>query len=48
MTYHRFLLDVMCGGLVAYLRMCDYDTAYASDYGIEADALETTTDRDDQ
>ncbi|ELY98243.1 hypothetical protein C482_12012 [Natrialba chahannaoensis JCM 10990] len=27
----RFLLDTMCGGLVAYLRMCDYDTVYAGD-----------------
>ncbi|MXV60697.1 hypothetical protein GS429_01150 [Natronorubrum sp. JWXQ-INN-674] len=33
----RLLLDVMCGGLVAYLRMCDYDTVYAGDRGIEAD-----------
>ncbi|ADD04719.1 DUF82 family protein [Natrialba magadii ATCC 43099] len=27
----QFLLDTMCGGLVAYLRMCDYDTVYAGD-----------------
>lgn len=33
----RFLLDVMCGGLVAYLRMCNHDTAYAGDLGLEAD-----------
>lgn len=33
----RLLLDVMCGGLVAYLRMCNYDTAYAGDRGLEAD-----------
>ena len=33
----RLLLDVMCGGLVSYLRMCNYDTAYAGDRGIEAD-----------
>ncbi|AXR76974.1 Mut7-C RNAse domain-containing protein [Natrarchaeobaculum sulfurireducens] len=33
----RLLLDVMCGGLVSYLRMCNYDTASAGDRGIEAD-----------
>ncbi|ARS89117.1 Mut7-C RNAse domain-containing protein [Natrarchaeobaculum aegyptiacum] len=33
----RFLLDVMCGGLVAYLRMCNHDTVYAGDVGLEAD-----------
>lgn len=33
----RFLLDVMCGGLTAYLRMCNYDTVYAGDRGLEAD-----------
>ncbi|WP_081603360.1 Mut7-C RNAse domain-containing protein [Natrinema altunense] len=33
----RILLDVMCGGLVSYLRMCNYDTAYAGDRGLEAD-----------
>ncbi|WP_255168148.1 Mut7-C RNAse domain-containing protein [Natrononativus amylolyticus] len=36
-TEPRFLLDVMCGGLVAYLRMCGYDTAYAGERGLEAD-----------
>ncbi|WP_293032359.1 Mut7-C RNAse domain-containing protein [Natronococcus sp.] len=33
----ELLLDVMCGGLPAYLRMCGHDTAYAGDRGIEAD-----------
>lgn len=33
----RLLLDVMCGGLVAYLRMCGHDTVYAGDRGLEAD-----------
>ncbi|MGQ3413257.1 Mut7-C RNAse domain-containing protein [Natrinema sp. LN54] len=33
----RLLLDVMCGGLVAYLRICNYDTADAGDRGLEAD-----------
>ncbi|WP_440771830.1 Mut7-C RNAse domain-containing protein [Natronorubrum sp. DTA28] len=33
----RLLLDVMCGGVVSYLRMCDHDTVYAGDRGIEAD-----------
>lgn len=27
----------MCGGLVAYLRMCGHDTVYAGDRDIEAD-----------
>jgi uncharacterized protein with PIN domain len=33
----RLLLDVMCGGLRPYLRMCGHDTAYALDRDIEAD-----------
>ncbi|SEH15773.1 hypothetical protein SAMN04487967_2234 [Natronorubrum sediminis] len=33
----QFLLDVMCGGLVSYLRMCNYDTVYAGDRELEAD-----------
>ncbi|WP_254543332.1 Mut7-C RNAse domain-containing protein [Halomarina pelagica] len=33
----RLLLDVMCGGLVSYLRMCGHDAAYALDRGIEDD-----------
>lgn len=33
----RLFLDVMCGGLVAYLRMCGYDTVYAGDRGLESD-----------
>ncbi len=32
-----FLVDVMCGGLIPYLRMCGYDTVYAGDAGLEAD-----------
>jgi len=31
------LLDVMCGSLATYLRMCGYDAAYALDRGVEAD-----------
>lgn len=34
----RLLIDVMCGGLVAYLRMCGHDTVYAGDRDLEADA----------
>ena len=34
---HRFLLDVMLGKLVTYLRMCGYDTRYTQDEEIEAD-----------
>ncbi|ELZ03744.1 Mut7-C RNAse domain-containing protein [Natrialba aegyptia] len=33
----QFLLDTMCGGLVSYLRMCNYDTVYAGDRNLEAD-----------
>lgn len=33
----RLLLDVMCGGLVAYLRMCNHDTLYAGDRELEGD-----------
>jgi len=33
----RVLLDVMCGKLATYLRLCGYDAAYALDRGIEAD-----------
>jgi len=36
-TERRFLLDVMLGKLATFLRMCDYDTAYALDRGLEAD-----------
>ena len=31
------LLDVMCGKLATYLRICGYDAAYALDRGVEAD-----------
>ena len=31
------LLDVMCGMLATYLRLCGYDAAYALDRGVEAD-----------
>ncbi|QAU12821.1 hypothetical protein EKH57_08825 [Halorubrum sp. BOL3-1] len=31
------LLDVMCGKLATYLRLCGYDAAYALDRGFEAD-----------
>ncbi|MFC3957999.1 DUF5615 family PIN-like protein [Halovivax cerinus] len=33
----RLLVDVMCGRLVSYLRMCGHDTIYAGDRGLEAD-----------
>ncbi|PSQ40099.1 hypothetical protein BRD13_00720 [Halobacteriales archaeon SW_5_70_135] len=33
----RLLLDAMCGGLRAPLRMCGHDTAYALDRDVEAD-----------
>lgn len=33
----RVLLDVMCGKLATYLRMCGYDAAYALDRDVEAD-----------
>jgi uncharacterized protein with PIN domain len=33
----RLLCDVMLGTLAVYLRLCDYDTAYAGDRGVEAD-----------
>ena len=33
----RVLVDVMCGTLATYLRMCGYDAAYALDREIEAD-----------
>lgn len=36
----QLLLDVMCGGLVAYLRMCNHDTVYAGDRGLEAQLAE--------
>ncbi|MDJ1431697.1 Mut7-C RNAse domain-containing protein [Halostagnicola sp. A-GB9-2] len=33
----RFLVDLMCGGIVSYLRMCGYDTAYAGERDLEED-----------
>ncbi|NHN42294.1 DUF5615 family PIN-like protein [Halorubellus sp. JP-L1] len=33
----RLLLDAMCGGLRAYLRLCGHDTAFVLDHGVEAD-----------
>jgi len=33
----RLLLDAMCGGLRAYLRLCGHDAAYCLDRGVEAD-----------
>ncbi|RQH03109.1 Mut7-C RNAse domain-containing protein [Natrarchaeobius oligotrophus] len=33
----RLLVDLMCGGIVSYLRMCNHDAAYAGDRGLEAD-----------
>ncbi|MDS0477720.1 Mut7-C RNAse domain-containing protein [Natrinema sp. 1APR25-10V2] len=44
----RLLVDVMCGGIVSYLRMCNHDTVYAGDRGLEADddALAVARDED--
>jgi uncharacterized protein with PIN domain len=33
----EFLVDVMCGTLATYLRMCGHDAAYALDRGVEDD-----------
>ncbi|QLG48158.1 Mut7-C RNAse domain-containing protein [Natrinema halophilum] len=33
----KLLVDVMCGGVVSYLRMCNHDTVFAGDRGLEAD-----------
>jgi len=33
----EFLVDLMCGKLATYLRMCGHDAAYALDRGVEAD-----------
>ena len=33
----RLLVDLMCGGVVSYLRMCGQDTALAGDRELEAD-----------
>ena len=30
----RLLVDVMCGTLATYLRMCGYDAAYALDLDV--------------
>jgi len=40
----RLLLDVMCGKLATYLRMCGYDAAYALDLDVAEGA--GTTDAD--
>jgi len=45
----RLLLDAMCGGLRAYLRLCGHDAAFVLDHGVEADdaiaALARAVDR---
>ncbi len=33
----KLLLDAMCGGIRAHLRMCGHDAAYALDRDVEAD-----------
>ena len=33
----RLLVDLMCGGVVSYLRMCGHETAYAGDRELEVD-----------
>jgi uncharacterized protein with PIN domain len=43
----RLLLDAMCGGLPAYLRLCGHDTAYALDRGVEADDAVVALARDE-
>jgi uncharacterized protein with PIN domain len=43
----RFLLDAMCGGLRAYLRLCGHDTAYTPDCGVEADDAIAALARDE-
>lgn len=43
----RFLVDLMCGGVVAYLRMCGHDAVYAGDRGLEADDAIVAAARDD-
>jgi uncharacterized protein with PIN domain len=43
----RLLLDAMCGGLRAYLRLCGHDTAYALDRDVEADDAIAALARDE-
>jgi len=43
----RLLVDVMCGGLVSYLRMCGHDTAYALDRDAESDEAVVAWARDE-
>ncbi|QLK26435.1 Mut7-C RNAse domain-containing protein [Natrinema zhouii] len=43
----RLLVDVMCGGIVSSLRMCNHDTAYAGDRGLEADDSVLAVARDE-
>jgi len=43
----KLLLDAMCGGLRAYLRLCGHDAAYAPDRGVEADDAIATLARDE-
>jgi hypothetical protein len=46
---HQFLLDVMLGKLVTYLRMCGYDSQYALEEGLEADeAIQEQTETTDR
>ncbi|WP_226041957.1 Mut7-C RNAse domain-containing protein [Natrinema sp. DC36] len=44
----RLLVDVMCGGIIPYLRMCNHDTAYAGDRGLEADDALLAAARDEK
>ncbi|SDR12915.1 Mut7-C RNAse domain-containing protein [Natronobacterium texcoconense] len=44
----ELLLDVMCGGVVSYLRMCNHDTAYAGDRGLEEDDALLETAREEE
>lgn len=44
---HRFLVDLMLGTLVAYLRVCGYDTAFVGDRAIATDAEIAQTARNE-
>ncbi|WP_323674870.1 DUF5615 family PIN-like protein [Halorubellus sp. PRR65] len=43
----KLLLDAMCGGVRAYLRVCGHDAAYALDRGVEADDAIAALARDE-
>lgn len=43
----QLLLDAMCGGVRAYLRLCGHDAAYALDRGVEDDDAIAALARDE-